>query len=354
MAKNGLPGYPSAAQLQAEALALARSAVPTRRSITRQYGRQIQSTQGFTEALAHLLGQANPGAGYDTALSQQQGVDAAAQQRLAALGGQYGAGSAAAVGGIGDSALSSLIARGAAAKNYAAQLPQVAAARGQLYRSGLVKDENAALQQRAEDLRSSYAQAIQQVQQNALARSVAAANITNQRGQLALQSAALNERAGEFAQTQAERQREFAVEHNPAYLKFVAGLQNQTSGTGPNGQAPIWERYGLTANEWQGKQSDTYSNSVEAAKRNIPFQTVIQTAIARGIPPPIAILTASRVYAGYKGAPAGSSGAAAFQSYQRWVGSREWRRYLRFAKRHPKQASYAGAPPGQPTGSGHK
>src|SRR5213079_177955 len=110
-------------------------------------------------------------------VGQQTAVSQAAAARLAALGGQYGAGSAAAVGGLGDSALSSLIAKGAAAKNYGEGLPAVAGARGQLFQQGLIHDRQSALQSRADQLRSAFTQALDTVQQQALARSTALASI---------------------------------------------------------------------------------------------------------------------------------------------------------------------------------
>src|SRR5213078_454772 len=99
MAK-GLPGYPSGKAIRKQAQALAQAAVPTRRSIEQPFNQGIGDTTAFTTALMHLLGTSQPGAGYDQAVGQQTAVSQAAAARLAALGGQYGAGSAAAVGGL--------------------------------------------------------------------------------------------------------------------------------------------------------------------------------------------------------------------------------------------------------------
>src|SRR5690349_15371763 len=115
----GLPGYPGPQQVQQAAQNDANAAVPTRGSIMSQYGQSLGDVSAFTRALVSLLrGSPNPGAGYSSAEQAQSAVDNTIASRLAALGGQYGAGSAAAASGLGGSALSSLLAKGAAATAY--------------------------------------------------------------------------------------------------------------------------------------------------------------------------------------------------------------------------------------------
>jgi hypothetical protein len=73
------------------------------------------------------------------------------------------AGSAAAVGGMGDSALGSLNAKRGAAIQYQRLLPGIAAARGELANSSLLSQQHTALQQRDQQFHSAYMQALQQL-----------------------------------------------------------------------------------------------------------------------------------------------------------------------------------------------
>jgi hypothetical protein len=77
-----------------QAAAAAQAAVPTKRSINRQYGTEIGDVENFTTALAHLLQQGPSAQGaYNTAIQGQQGIDAAAQHALGVTGTPYAAGS---------------------------------------------------------------------------------------------------------------------------------------------------------------------------------------------------------------------------------------------------------------------
>src|SRR5437660_1422736 len=132
MAKNG--GMTGTSP-KAQAAAAAYGSVPTRGSITRQYGTQIGNAESFTKALVGLLQQGpSVGAAYNGAVANQGVVDNAAAQRIAAITGQapQTLGSQAAVGAMGASAMSHLLANQGAARAYGAQLPTIAASRGQL------------------------------------------------------------------------------------------------------------------------------------------------------------------------------------------------------------------------------
>jgi len=306
MAK-GLPGYPSNKNLQKQAAALASGAVSTRRSIRRQYALPIQANQGFTEALIHLL-QGGGGAvssGYDQAIQQQQGIGQAAAARLAALGGQYGAGSAAAVGGLGDSALTSLNAQAAASKNYAGQMPAVAASRGQLMNAQLLQQRNQAFQQRNEDYRSALQQALQTVQQNALAMSSLRSSNRNAAADRLLQQQSMAQQNAQFqAQQQfnqqqaAQDQARWAYEHSPGWLKIQAQIQaaaNGTGGGGGGGKNPLSQ---YTPSEIATMQRIGSSAASDYAGGGMPLGKAIdQIVLAKGVARPIAIAEAMNAYA---------------------------------------------------------
>jgi hypothetical protein len=217
--RGGIPNYPSPKSIQKTALALARASLPTKRSVMSDYNRSLRDTSGFTDA---ILGQLRGAAGQigGAATTRRSRVSPRLTTRLSSPDGawrQYGAGSAAAVGGIGDAQQSRLISQKAAATNYGAQLPSVAAARGQLLHAGLIQQRGEALKTRSDNLRQAYTQALQQVQDSALARAVAGANIKNANAQLGLQrqSLALQQ------QSMAESRREFDANFGPK-SKFIA------------------------------------------------------------------------------------------------------------------------------------
>lgn len=293
MAKGGLPGYPSGKAIRNQASALARASVPTRRSISQPFNQGIGDTAAFTTALMHLLGQSNPGAGYDAAIAQQQGVGQAAAARLAALGGQYGAGSAAAVGGLGDSGLTSLIARGAAAKSYGAGLPAVAGARGQLFQQGLIHDRQTALQNRGDQLRSAFTQALNTVQQQALARSTALASI--QQNNRAFRESKRQFNVGQaFNQQQAQQQQtNWAYEHSPQWLAMQAQISAAASGnSGAAGPLSQWTPSQIV--QFQ-KSGSSYADS--AVLSGTPINQTIRNMIRQqGIPRQIAVAEAADVY----------------------------------------------------------
>lgn len=344
MATNsGLPGYPTQQTIAQQAAQAAQAAVPTTQSINQQYQRSLGDVSGFTRAVISLLqGGPGVGAGYTQAADQQRAVDAAAQARLAALGVPY-AGSQAVAGAQGDSALANLLSRQAAAQSYGAQLPHVAAARGALMQQGLISQRNQALTQRGQDYRQAYLSGLDQARQNALAMAVATGNYQNQQQSLALQQASLGLQQASLA----ERQREFGITHSPSYLRFVAGLQAQTTPTAQN-PAP-WTQYGLTGNEWRGLAVQAGQGAQSATQHRVPFAQFLNEAInVNQIPPNLALVTASKIYGAFKDAPAGSSGALAYQSYRRWVSAfnvKKWQAtYGKQFKNKPGQ--FITTPPG--------
>lgn len=364
MAK-GLPGYPSGKAIRKQAAALANAAVPTKRSITGPYNQGIEDTTSFTAALMHLLGQSNPGAGYDAAISQQQGVGQAAAARLAALGGQYGAGSAAAVGGLGDSALSSLISRGAAAKSYGASLPAVGAARGQLFQQGLIHDRQTALQNRGDQLRSAFTQALDQVQNQALARSTALASIQQNNRAFREGKREFNKNLS-FQQDQADQsQANWEKDYQLQKTQLLASLQGSAGSKA--GVAGLAKSLGLTPNEVHGILGDAAtilngtppemakipvynsdgkiigyntkpvggSGKPGAVQAEVPFNTAVQQLIQQNIQRPIALIAASRAY---KIAPRNSVAFVSFAKWMRDHGINKWWKIVQKNQNSPVRA----------------
>ena len=181
---------------------MAQASLPTRGSIYRQYGRAIGDVEGFSRALVSLLREEAPGItrGYDEAIGQQRAVNTAAEGRLRALGPEY----AVAPGAAGDAGMSRLLAQRAAAGSYAGRQPGIAASRGALAGSGLVNARGEALRQRAEAFRPAFYNALQQVQQAALARATAGASIAQSDRSFAEQVRQFN------AQLRAQQERDLA------------------------------------------------------------------------------------------------------------------------------------------------
>jgi hypothetical protein len=158
-ATNPLAGYgfPTAAELRQRAAALANASLPTVRTVSQPYERAMGDVANYTHAGVGLVRDLGPEVAdaYGQALDQQRAIDAAAQQRLGEIGGAtYGAGLQAAQGGVGDSALSALLAESAASRNYMAQQPGIVSSRGQLASLGLQQSLQDALQQRQDASRT--------------------------------------------------------------------------------------------------------------------------------------------------------------------------------------------------------
>lgn len=352
---GGLPGYPSAGQINQQAAAAAGAAVPTRGSIMQQYGQGLQDTSAFTRALISLLRSGpNAGAGYMQAEQAQNAIDSAAANRLAALGSPYSAGSAAALQGMGNSALSGLLSRGAAASAYGAKMPGVAAARGALAQQGLITARNQALTQRNQAYTQAYQQARQQALQNALAYSTALGNYNLNNQKLAQQQAQFQAQLGEQA-------REFNLSNAYRYASLAASARTDT-GSG----ATIAKALGLTQNEFMGSVSKAIqslsgtpadmarvpvygpngkvigynlkpvggSGSPSALDAGVPFAQAIQTLITHdGTDPRIALYAATRIYQGAQNAPPGSPAAHAWQSFVSWMASHGSMRYRSIQQR---------------------
>lgn len=351
---QGLPGYPSNAKLNQQAAQLAHGAVPTRRSIRRQYALPIQANRGFTEALIHLL-QGGGGAvssGYDSAITNQQAFDQAAASRLAGLGGPDAAGSAAAVAGLGGSALSSLNAQAAAAKNYAGQLPAVAASRGQLMNAQLLQQRNQALTQRNEDYRSALQQALQNVQQNALAMSSLRSSNMNAAADRALQLQSMAQSNAQFQQEQARLNKEFAFEHSPKWLAMQAQIQaaanGNSAGAGPLAQYTPGQIAGFQK-QASGTLNDPATGLLSGGGQS-PGQA-IRNLQAAGIPRQIAMAEAINAYRNLTPPPAAfkkthpAQYRAAFAAYTKTVrGFRTWLATKAWKKKHPGGAPSSNQP----------
>jgi hypothetical protein len=218
-------GYPSERELRREAQGLAGASVPTIRSVSRPYQQQMQSTRDFLAAVQSALADTSGavGSGYDQAISQSQGVDQAAQARLAALGlGSAGAGVQAAVGARGDSATQNLISDAASAKNYAAQLPAVAAGSASRQNAGLQKNLLDALSNRRDSLSQAFFQALQQVQSQAL------------------QQAGMVQSGQQFQQQMAQSNAQFAQNFGLQQQQYNEGVREFNVGQAASAKQQAW------------------------------------------------------------------------------------------------------------------
>jgi hypothetical protein len=276
-----------------QAAAAAQAAVPTKRSINRQYGTEIGDVENFTTALAHLLQQGPSAQGaYNTAIQGQQGIDAAAQHALGVTGTPYAAGSQAALGGMGASALSALNARGAAAGAYGATLPHVAAARGTLGVQSLETARGEAIKQRNESYSQAFQQALQQARQNAEAMREFNVNTGLQRRQMSIQQRQFA--AGQAYQYAALRQNQnqFQQSQSQQFAEYQMGLRAKLA----SGSAPGLARF--TPNEIAGlqKRGNDYVQNT-AVIHGLPITTTIRNLMAQGIPRSIAVYEAQEGYA---------------------------------------------------------
>lgn len=378
-----------------QAAQAAQAAVPTKGSINRQYGQSISDVEGFTTALARLLGGMPSAQGaYNTAISQQQGIDSAAQAALRATGTPYAAGSGAAVAGLGTSALSNLNARGAAAGAYAATLPHVAAARGTLGVQSLETARQNALQTRNEDYRQAYLSALAQARQNAVQQrqfeqsfGLQKANLTgylNGKPTLAEQQI-LSENRRYFANLRTERL--------IASLKYGSGGSTLTQGSVLNGTG-LTKATGLTAGEvnvqvakadsilqpalktkataiygYQNPQTGKITQVEPAGSKfprvvigyrniptggggdpvssGVPFAVALRELGNQGIPAPIAFYAAARLYSQAR-TRGDARGNSAYNTFVHWMAGNGFPQYRRLWQRLNQSS---GTPPsfnGQP------
>ncbi len=362
--------------LNQQAQFYAGAAVPTLASINQQFGMQQGNVSGYTAALVKLL-QAGAGADpYGGAVASQSAANQAAMARLGALGSPYAANSAAAVGGMGDSALGALNANRGAARAYQAAMPGVAAARGQLAQSSLLTQKNAAITQRSQQYQSAYAQALQQLRA------------------FSLQQNAQRIQQSQFAQNLANQQREFAATQAYNYAALAAAHPTSTTGTGsgafpgfnsPNASGWGAAVSGLTRNELatgikgamailnpsgtsktipvygyrtaDGQTFQTYLaahqhdgtgkiSTFTAGYRNITIPSANGNPVAaghtfndtllalqgQGVDPVVAMLAAGRYYSQYRGNYKTPQITAAYRSFATWMAANGFRGYAQILK----------------------
>lgn len=233
--------------LQQQAAGYANAAVPTVGSINSQYNQSLGDVHGFTNALVQLLQKGGGADPYQGAVNSQAAANQAAVSRLTNLGSPYAAGSAAAVGGMGDSALGSLNAQRGAAIQYQRQLPGIAAARGELANSSLLSQQHTALQQRGQQYQSAYMQALQQLRDYGL-----------QKQQVAQAGQQIRIQQSQFAQNLAQQQRQFASDNafryaslNQSQQQFLIHEHDLLTSGGAGGATPAqvaaWHQTGAAA-----------------------------------------------------------------------------------------------------------
>lgn len=295
-------GYPSARELRREAQGLASASVPTVRQVSRPYQRQIQSTKDFLAAVNAALGEtaSQVGQGYDQGIAASQGVSQAAQARLAGLGlGADSAGVQAALGAGSDSATQNLIAQGAAAKNYAAQLPAVAAGQASVQAAGLRKNLVDALAGRRDQLSQAFFQALNTVQQQHLQMASFNQQSDQFQQQMAAQQAAAAEQAREFQAQMSLQERQFAYSKRSdarnARLQ-AAGLMAQYGydvKTGKfvdnaTGASALAHKLGLTPAQVNEMQSQASGTALKLLQNGQSWDSAIKILETQGIDPQIA------------------------------------------------------------------
>jgi len=260
-------GYPSSRELRREAQGLAQASVPTVRQVSKPYQQQIRSSRGYLEAVRAALADAQAGVSnsYSQAVDQSQGVSDAAQARLAALGlGADAAGVQAAVGARGDSATQQLIASQAAAGNYAAQLPGIAAGQASQFSQVTRNKLLDALGSRRDSLSQAFFQALQQVQSNHLAQAQFNQSSDQFRQQMAQSAAQMAEQAREFNTSQANSMAQFNAQQAESIREF-----NATRRDNRRAAAQTATGLGYTPNEIQGMRADIY-DAIATAKKGVP------------------------------------------------------------------------------------
>lgn len=172
--------------LTRQARQIAQASAPSKKLINRQYARSQNDVAGFGAGLLAALHAAGgqSASAYQDAVTQQQGVDQGAQDRLAGLGGAY-PGAAVSVGAAGDSALSRLTADQAAMGGYQAQLPEVAASRTRVAQEGLTNARKDAMLQRADAISQQVPQIRSQLASQQFDQKLALANLSLSQQRLA-------------------------------------------------------------------------------------------------------------------------------------------------------------------------
>jgi len=256
-----------------EARRIAGAAVPTKRSIYRQYGRAIDDVTGFTQALVSLLRDSGPNP-YKEAIAGAQDINEAGMQRLAALGVDPAAG--ATLGAGQDQSLEGLLERSAAEGAYTRRQPGIAASQGALAQQGLVQGRQDALHERADAFRSAYVQAIEQVKANAF-----------QHQQFREQKREADRNFAFQQQQFAEQQRQFDAEQKRLRDQYAAEQQ------------AALQKSPYTAAQISAFRATTSEQVVNAINAGVGPQKFINDAIARGIPREVAAQTAAHAYGNF-------------------------------------------------------
>lgn len=341
-----------AQNLQQQAAGYASAAVPTLGSINKQYGQSIGDAQNFAEALVRLLQQGAGADPYSGAVASQTAANQAAVQRLQALGGPYGAGAAAAVGGAGDSILGALNSRRAAAQTYLKALPGIAAAKGEQSALALRNARGQAITQRNQQYSQAFQQSLQQLRSQQIQQSQFAQNLGLQRSQMAQQ-------ASQFASSQAQQWREFTMglaARSAASSGGTSGSTNAPSGWQAilsGNTSALANASGLTNNEVSGQiknangilspaaqmksvavyGTDANGNKIITGYRQVPsgadtrnffqrgtsFGQALNDLISQGVSAPIAFYAAANLYKQARPAPNGSPARLAYVSFLQWM-----------------------------------
>jgi hypothetical protein len=323
-------------QLVRQARQIAAASAPSARSINRQYRRAENDVGGFGQALLAALRASGSQAAdaYSGAVTQQQGVDAAAQDRLAGLGPGY-AGAGVAVGAAGDSALSHLTALQSASGKYEAQLPAMGASRTALAQAGLANARKDALLQRSEDVRRQVPSILHQLAADAFNQNLALSQLGLSQARLNQSAAYENARLQQSAASQAQAQQHWRVDFIAKnHFDPMTGRPVRLPGGGTG--APV----GFTPTQWRGALRDvaqviapkplrvydhvtgTYSTKPQKnfAQQGIPFQEAIQQLVTQqGFDPRAAEVAIVRLYRTYAGAPQDTPAFKAWASWYDWV-----------------------------------
>jgi hypothetical protein len=292
-------GYPSMRELRREAQGLAFAATPTIREVSTPFNQQMRSTRDYLAAVQSALAQTSQGVnqGYDASLQQAQGVDAAAQQRLAGLGlGADSAGVQAATGARGDSQTQALIADAAAAKHAAAQMPTIAAgaaSQNQQVLQGKLLD---ALSNRRDQLSQAFFQALNTAQSQGLAKAQFNQSQYQFGQQMQLQQAQMAQQASQFAAQEADAR---ASRHQQAFqfreqmiaqsgYDPVTGQYVQGSAAASQSVPGIAKKYGMTAGQVITLQQHSNQQVASLLAKGTNWKTAIQIAEANDVPPEIA------------------------------------------------------------------
>lgn len=329
-------GYPSSQELRMEAQGLASASVPTVRQVSTPYNQQIRSTKDYLAAVQSALADTTAGVnqGYDASLAQSQGVDAAANARLAGLGlGADSAGVQAAQGARGDSATQALIANAAAAKGAAAQNPAIAAGQASQFAQVTGNKLIDALANRRDALSQAFFQALSQVKQEGLATAQ-----FNQSQSQFLQNAAMQKQQNAQAQANTDRAynegvREFNISRkdakqqaaaaslSPSEYRQEASIVAGYAGGKPAETAKI-PQYGPNGHII-GYRTTTVkgTGTPNVALQGQSFTTVLQALVQQGVSPQVAIPMLRTLYTDpiLVHAPKGTDQWHAYQSYLKFV-----------------------------------